>query len=82
MPDEMVLREVAYGIATLTLNNPKKRNDLSIQATIGTLTGDGGQPISSNVGAGLIACTTRVSGSPDTKIEWEDEIPHDPVVFL
>ena len=30
MPNETVLREVADGIATLTLNNPKKRNALSV----------------------------------------------------
>lgn len=52
-----------------------------VKATIGTLTGGGEQPLSSNVGAGLIACTTRVSGNPDTKIEWEEEIPDDPVEF-
>ena len=34
MPDEMILREVADGIATLTLNNPKKRNALSVSTMI------------------------------------------------
>ncbi len=52
-----------------------------IGAAVQALEGNPESNISSNVGAGLIACTTRVSGDPDTKIEWEEEIPDDPVHF-